>query len=238
MSAEALDLSIVIPAYNEAERLPAGVRRIHAFLEERGLRGEILVVDDGSRDGTSGVTRALAAEIPELRLLGYPVNRGKGFAVRTGMARARGDAVLFTDADLSTPIDELDALREALREGADVAIGSRHLEHSRILIRQPFHRRHLGRIFNGVLSLLGVRGYSDTQCGFKLFTREAAGRIFPRVRTDGFAFDVEVLLVARRLGLRTREIPVRWNNHSDSRVRPVRDSVRMLLEVLRMQGVL
>jgi dolichyl-phosphate beta-glucosyltransferase len=238
MTEDRPDLSVVVPAYNEAGRLPPGVRRAHAFLRERGLRAEILLVDDGSRDGTGDVARALAAELPGVRALGYPANRGKGFAVRTGVAQATGHAVLFADADFSTPIEELDALRAALREGADVALGSRHLAQSRILVEQPRRRRHLGPAFNRVLGLLGIRGVADTQCGFKLFTRDAAARIFPRVKTDGFAFDVEVLLVARRLGLRIREVPVRWINHSDSRVRPLRDSLRMLRDVLRMRGLL
>lgn len=232
------ELSVVVPAYNEQKRLGRTLDALRAWLDRTGVDGEILVVDDGSRDATSDVARRAAALDPRIRALGYAGNRGKGYAVRTGVDAARGAQILFCDADLSTPIEEVESLRRRLAEGWDVAIGSRHLAASRILVRQPLHRRHLGRVFNGVVSLLAVRGFADTQCGFKLFRREAARRIFPRVKTDGFAFDVEILIRAREAGLRVAEVPVRWQNDSASRVRPVRDSLRMLAEILRMRGIL
>ena len=232
------DLSLVVPAYNEEDRLGRTLDALLAWLDRTGVDGEILVVDDGSRDATSDVARRASARDARVRALGYAPNRGKGFAVRAGVLAARGEQILFCDADLSTPIEEIELLRQRLSDGYDVAIGSRHLAASRILVRQPLHRRLLGRVFNGVVSLLAVRGFADTQCGFKLFRREAARRIFPRVKTDGFAFDVEILIRAREAGLRIAEVPVRWQNDSASRVRPIRDSIRMLAEILRMRGIL
>jgi dolichyl-phosphate beta-glucosyltransferase len=230
-------LSVVIPAYNEESRLSPTLRKVGEYLRAAAEPFEIIVVDDGSRDATLAVARRLQKELPELRVLGYPRNRGKGYAVRTGALEARGESVLISDADLSTPIEELESLRRAIEEGAHVAIGSRHLEGSRIEVRQPLGRRYLGRIFNLVISLLGVRGFADTQCGFKMFRAAEARRIFSRVKTPGFAFDVEALLLARGFGCRVKEIPVRWANSSASRVRPVRDSVLMLVEVLKMRGL-
>jgi len=162
-------LSVVIPAYNEESRLGPTVLRVCEYLRTSGDSFEIIVVDDGSRDATLSVARKLQEDVPELRVLGYPLNRGKGHAVRTGTLEARGVAVLFSDADLSTPIEELEVLRKALAGGAHVAIASRHLSGSRIEVRQPLTRRYLGRVLNIVISLLGVRGYADTQRGFKLF---------------------------------------------------------------------
>lgn len=231
-------LSVVVPAYNEEERLLPTLETLRTWMDSSEVRGEILVVNDGSRDGTCAVVRAAADSDPRIRALGYASNRGKGWAVRTGVLAALGDEILFTDADLSTPIDEYRLLRTRLTEGWDIAIGSRHLAASRIEIRQPLHRRYLGRVFNGIIALLGVRGFADTQCGFKLFRRDAARRIFSRLKTVGFAFDVEVLLRAREAGLRVAEVPVRWANSSSSRVRPVYDSCRMLMEILRMRGIL
>lgn len=229
-------LSVVIPAYNEERRLPGTLEAVSSYLESRGIEAEILVVDDGSRDGTRAAAERL--RLPTVRVLGYPRNRGKGYAVRTGVLAATRDPVLFTDADLSTPIEDLEILWACLDQGCHVAIASRLLAQSRILVRQPWHRRMVGRTFAGVVSLLAVRGFRDTQCGFKLFRSEAARRLFAPLRTVGFAFDVEVLLRARRLGLRVAEVPVRWVNSPDSRIHPVRDSGRMLVEILRMRGIL
>ena len=230
-------LSVVVPAYNEEERLGPTVLRIAEHLRTTGVDFEILAVDDGSRDSTVAVARKLRDAVPELRVLGYSDNRGKGFAVRLGVLQSSGDAVLFSDADLSTPIEELAVLSAALARGAHVAIGSRHLAASRIVVRQPLSRRYLGRAFNLLISMLGVRGFADTQCGFKLFRGDAARRIFSRLKTPGFAFDVEALLLARTLRYRVEEVPVRWANSSASRVRPVRDSLRMIREILKMRGL-
>ncbi|HET8645128.1 MAG TPA: dolichyl-phosphate beta-glucosyltransferase [Vicinamibacteria bacterium] len=210
------ELSVVIPAYNEAERLPRTLERVRAFLDARGGAYEILVVDDGSADDT--VARARAAGGEHLTVLGNGVNRGKGYSVRRGMLAARGARRLMTDADLSTPIEELEALWARMDEGFDVVIASRALALSRIEIHQGAFRENMGRVFNGLVRLLVLPGLRDTQCGFKLFTAAAAGAAFAQARLDGFAFDVEALFIARRLGFRVAELPVVWRNDAASRV--------------------
>lgn len=230
-------LSVVIPAYNEETRLPKTVREIHSFLVERRYAGELLLVNDGSRDRTHEVMQALRDELPLVRVLSYSQNRGKGYAVRTGVMAANHASVLFSDADHSTPIADIDRLWPRYDDGCPVVVASRSLAKSEILIRQPIHRVGMGRVFNLIVSLLAVRGIQDTQCGFKLFSQSAARRIFSRVRTDGFAFDVEVLLRAREEGMRIAEVPVRWADAGGSRVRPGRDSIRMMMEILRMRGL-
>jgi len=228
-------LSVVIPAYNEEKRLPRTLRAIDQYLAAEGYDAEILVVDDGSTDRTRDRVAELRTSIRSLRLLSYGKNRGKGYAVKIGILAAAQPAVLFSDADLSTPIEEVARLWARYEEGFDVVIASRHWPESGLIVDQPFHRKLVGRAFNTVISMLAVRGFRDTQCGFKLFRAEAARRIFGALRTERFAFDVEVLLRARRLGLKVAEVPVRWVNSPDSRVHLVRDSARMLLEVLRMR---
>jgi len=235
MSNPRRSLSVVIPVYRERERLAPTVRAIQRFLTGGPYDGEIVVVDDGSADGTFDVAQALKSECPDLRILTFPVNHGKGFAVREGVLASSREVVLFTDADLSTPIEDVDRLWPSLDAGCDVVIASRHLPGSRELVRQSWRRRVMGRIFNGLLWLLGVRGFHDTQCGFKLFRRDAARRLFEPLQTIGFAFDVEILLQARKLGLRIEEVPVRWTEGTGSHVRPVRDSLKMAREVLRMR---
>jgi dolichyl-phosphate beta-glucosyltransferase len=231
-------LSVVIPAYNEEARLPRTVERIHEFLVHRSYDAELLVVDDGSRDRTLSVARDLSRSLPLLRVITHPTNHGKGFAVRSGILAATRDAVLFSDADLSTPIEDIDLLWPWHDRGYDIVIASRRGdEGSKIGIPQPAYRRGMGKVFNLLVSMFGIRGFHDTQCGFKLFRREPARRVFSTLRTQGFAFDVEVLLRARRLGYRTREVLVRWDDQPGSHVDPVRDSARMLLEVLRMRGL-
>jgi dolichyl-phosphate beta-glucosyltransferase len=227
---------VVIPAYNEESRLPPTIKEIHRFLVHRSYDAEILVVDDGSRDRTRAVAKEAEAVCPSLRVLGYPKNRGKGFAVKTGVLAATRDAILFSDADLSTPIEELDRLWSWMDRGYDVVVASRSRHSSDVVVRQPFYREYMGRTFNMIVSMIAVRGIRDTQCGFKLFRRDAAHRIFSRLATDGFAFDVEALLRARKSGLRIAEVGVRWINSPQSRVHPVRDSARMLLEILRMRS--
>lgn len=228
-------LSVVIPAYNEETRLGPTLEAVLAYFDRRGRAGEVLVVDDGSADRTAEVAGRHAARDPRVKLLSCGANRGKGFAVRTGMLAASGARVLFTDADLSTPIEDVERLEEALARGWDGAIGSRRCPGARILVAQPPARRVMGAVFRGIVSLAALRGYWDTQCGFKLFRREAARRIFVELATPGFAFDVEVLLRARRAGLRIAEVPVRWKDSPASRVRPVRDSIRMLSEILKLR---
>lgn len=216
MTAGPVALSVVIPAWNEERRLPATLARLLAFLRARGECFEVLVVDDGSADATAAV--AGATSDPAVRVLSYRENKGKGHAVRTGMLAATGARRLLTDADLSTPIEDLRLLEEALDRGFDVAIGSRALQSSKVEIRQSALREGLGRLFNLAVRLLLLRDLKDTQCGFKLFTAEAARRVFAVTRLEGFSFDVEALVAARRLGYRIAEVGVTWRNDAATRV--------------------
>jgi dolichyl-phosphate beta-glucosyltransferase len=227
-------LSIVVPAFNEARRLPATLERLvaHCAREESGRGYEIMLVDDGSRDATSAVAEEWSDR--HVRLLRHDVNRGKGAAVRTGVRETSGDEVLLTDADLSTPIEDIGALRRAMSEGADVAIGSRGLSASRITLRQPFYRERMGKTFNVLVRAALGWSIRDTQCGFKLFRGDAARAIFAEVRETGFGFDVEVIHIALHNGLRVREVPVRWHNSPDSRVHIVRSSAAMLGSLARI----
>ena len=207
-------LSIIIPAFNEESRLPGTIKALKRYLAtlEFGFL-EVVVVDDGSRDGTAALVERAAATWPALRLLKNPGNRGKGYSVRNGMLAAKGDWVLFSDADLSTPIEELEKLLAAVdRECADAAIGSRALDRSLVSVHQSAFREFSGRFFNLLMRLVVRLPFLDTQCGFKVFRREAAREIFSRVRIDGFGFDVEALFIARKRGFKTVEVPVRWAN--------------------------
>ena len=207
------DLSVVIPAYNEQARLPPTLDRLRAYLAQGPMAYEIVVVDDGSSDKTSDVARAAGATVVR-----NDTNRGKGFAARRGMLLARGGRRLMTDADLSTPIEDLPHLMARLDEGYDVAIGSRALPASNVEVRQSPYREVMGRLFNLCVRVLAVPGLHDTQCGFKLFTAAAAERSFEPAQLDGFSFDVETLYIARRRGLRIAEVPVTWRNDTASRV--------------------
>jgi dolichyl-phosphate beta-glucosyltransferase len=208
-------LSVVVPAYNEALRLPATLARVREHLAARGVPYEILVVDDGSTDATADVARSAPGPV---RLLRHEPNRGKGYAVRRGMLAAAGERRLMTDADLSTPIEELGRLEAEVDRGFDVAIGSRAVAGARIEVRQPAYREAMGRLFNVLVQALLLPGLSDTQCGFKLFTAAAAETAFGACRLDGFSFDVEALYVARRRGLRIAEVPIVWRNDVATRV--------------------
>lgn len=230
-------ISVVIPAFNEQERLPATLEAVLAYLEQAGWSDfEILVVDDGSTDATRAIAEGFATRHPRVRVLANPGNRGKGFSVRHGMLRAEGDWVLFTDADLSAPIAELDKLMRAVEEHrADVAIGSRALDRSLIGVHQSWFREQAGRVFNLMVRLLVGLPFWDTQCGFKVFSARAAREVFRRVRLEGFGFDVEALFIARKLGFRVVEVPVRWNHVEGTKVHLWRDSVRMFLDLLRVR---
>jgi glycosyltransferase involved in cell wall biosynthesis len=210
-------LSIVIPAYNEEQRLPATLDRILAYLNRSPLPvAEILVVDDGSRDGTASLVEKRGETV---RLIRNPGNRGKGYAVRNGMLAAAGDWILSTDADLSAPIEELDKLFDAVRrEKAVVAIGSRALDRKLVKVHQPMMREFSGRAFNVVMRAVTGLPFRDTQCGFKLFRQDAAKNIFSRQKEEGFSFDVEDLVIARELGLRSLEVPVEWSNVEGTKV--------------------
>lgn len=213
-------LSVIIPAYNEQQRLPATLNTVAAYLDSRGLAfAEIIVVNDGSRDGTAGVAREAMARDPRVRLVENPGNRGKGYAVRHGMREARGEWVLFTDADLSAPIEELGKLWDAVRvHEAGGAIGSRALDRSLIGVHQSAFRETSGKFFNLVMRLITGLPYRDTQCGFKLFSRAAARDMAARQQIESFGFDVEILYIAKKLGYRILEVPVRWNNVEGTKV--------------------
>ncbi len=231
-------LSVVVPAYNEARRLPATLRALRGYLDRDGVAGEeheVIVVDDGSVDGTAACALGAGDGWPQLRVLTADGNHGKGWAVRSGMLAARGEVRLFTDADLSTPIEEVTKLRARLDRGTQVVIGSRALPDSDVEVHQPWYREAMGRGYNRLLQWLVLPGLRDTQCGFKLFTAEAAVACFEPLRTPGFGFDAEVLLRARRLGFGVAEVGVRWRHAENSRVSPVRDSMGTFTDLVRLR---
>ena len=231
-----MTLSIVIPAYNEERRLPATLDVVFQWLDDSVyMDAEVLVVDDGSTDATAAVVESRAATEPRLLLVQNPGNRGKGFAIRHGMLQAKGEWILFSDADLSAPIDELPKLLAAAQErSAAIAIGSRALDRSLIGVHQSQWREISGILFNRIMRLVTGLPFSDTQCGFKLFRRDAARRVFPLQRLDGFSFDVEDLFVAHTLGIPTVEVPVRWNNVEGTKV-GLMQGVASFLDLLRIR---
>ena len=229
-------VSVIVPAYNEGDCIQSTLGKIADYLRGRFSRFEVIVVDDGSTDDTGGRISQFAAREPAARLLAFPENHGKGFAVRQGVLAARGDAVFFTDADLSTPVEEIEKGLAGLEAGHSVVIASRRHSASVIARHQGRGREAVGRAFNLFVRSLLSLPYDDTQCGFKCFTGAAAREIFSLARIDGFAFDVEALVIARSLGYRVQEIPVRWTNSPDSKVRPVRDLLFVLRDLLRIYG--
>ncbi len=230
-------LSIVVPAYNEAQRLPATLTRMRAYLDGRDEPYEVLVVDDGSSDGTLALARKAAEDWPQLQVLSLAQNTGKGAAVRLGMLTAKGEHRVFSDADLSTPIEQVEELRARLTGNCAVAIASRALPESQIDVHQPGRREVMGRTYNRLLRLSALRGLHDTQCGFKAFTADAAVACFEPLRTLRFGFDAEVLLRARRLGWTVAEVPVRWEHKEDSRVSALRDSAGVLYDLVRLRFI-
>ncbi len=227
-------LSVVIPAYNEEVRLGPSLQRVQDYLRGRGVLAEVIVVDDGSADGTADVARSSSLGVV---VLVNEENRGKGYSVRRGALAARGDVVLFSDADFSSPIEEAEKLERAIEGGADVAVGSRAMAESDVQVHQPLHREMMGKVFNRLVQWFVFPGISDTQCGFKAFRRSAAQAIFTHQTFDGFVFDVEILYIARRLGLEVREVPVVWRDSPDSRVGPLRDSFAMFRQILRIREI-
>ncbi len=230
-----VDLSVVIPAFNEAARISRTLVRIGEYLDSRPGNVEVIVADDGSLDETIRQATEARPGDPRLRVVELGTNQGKGAAVKAGVQAARGKRILFSDADLSTPIEELEALERALDQGAAVAIGSRALAESQVLVRQPWYRQTMGRIFNLVVRIVAVPQIRDSQCGFKLFEKAAAQRLFGAQTLTGFSFDVELLFLARKFRIPVAEVPVRWIDSPSSRVHPIKDSARMLRDLFRVR---
>jgi dolichyl-phosphate beta-glucosyltransferase len=233
-STETVKMTVVIPVYKEHRRLFCSLDKVTAFLARtQDVRVDVIFVDDGSPDNTSDIINTYLAQRddPQMRLIHYAANRGKGYAVRTGVLAAEGDLILMSDADLSTPLDDWRVLYGSVLSGADVACGSRAVRGAHIGKPPPLHRRILSRIFNVLVRAAGVRGIHDTQCGFKLFRAEAARQIFGRLRTERFAFDVEMIAIARDLGYRVEEVPVNWDYSGHSTVRLFSSGGRMVWDV-------
>ena len=227
--------SFIIPAYNESERLSTSLPKVLDYIRKQRLQAEVIVVNDGSIDDTAEIVRKFAATNAAIHLLENPGNRGKGYSVRHGMLHGHGDVLLFSDADLSSPIYEAGKLFEAIAQGADIAIGSRWLQAELQTERQPWYRQLYGRLFNlGLRIVLGLR-YRDTQCGFKAFTRAAANTVFSRQHVERWGFDPELLFLADKLRLRTVEVPVEWAHDHRSRINPLRDGINMGLEMLTVR---
>ncbi|MBN2112190.1 glycosyltransferase family 2 protein [Candidatus Woesearchaeota archaeon] len=227
-----LSLSVVIPAYNEEKRIGKTLRRITSYLDKRKDDYEIIVVDDCSKDNTVKVARFLKNK--RLKVLKNKCNLGKGGAVKNGMLAAKKKYVLFSDADLSTPIEEIEKF-EKLKDKYDILIGSRALKESDIKIKQPFYRVLMGKTFNLIVNLLVIWGVKDTQCGFKWFRKDAVKKIFPKQTFNGFSFDVELLFIAKKYGYSIKEVPVTWLNSPDSKVSAVRDSIRMFMDLIKIR---
>lgn len=227
-------LSVIIPAFNEERRLPATLESVHAFLMSWGKSFEIVIVDDGSTDGTASIVQEFAKQHDGVRLLSYVPNQGKGHAVRTGMLAGAGDLLLLNDADGSSPIQELVRLEAAIRDGSDLAIGSRAKPDAERTVKALVHRKYIGNTFNLIVQSLLLPGIYDTQCGFKMFRREVAQDLFSVSRQNGYAFDVEILFIAKRRGYKTSEVAIDWSNVEGSKVNVLVDSPKMLIDVLRI----
>lgn len=225
-------LSIVIPAYNEDDRIGPTLERINAFLAKADYESEIIVVDDGSSDNTVSVVHDKA---PATQVISYRPNRGKGHAVRTGMTAAKGDIRVFYDADGSTPIEEVDKLWPVFESGAEVVIGSRSIPGADVQIHQPWYRENMGRVFNRIIRILGITHFPDTQCGFKAFTAHACSIVLPRQTIARFSFDAELLYIAQKHDLRVEQLPIRWINSPHTSVHALIDSVRMFWDVLTIR---
>ena len=228
-------ISVIIPAYNEESRLPEYLDSILEYFKDIEVIPEIIVVDDGSTDSTSAVVNTYSISHQNVNLIRLPYNRGKGFSVRTGMLAARNSLRLFADADGATPIKEVERLMGAIKNGADVAIGSRALHNDECLVKGSFHRKVMGAIFNVIVRTMAVKGIFDTQCGFKLFTKESAESVFPLQRINDFGFDVEILYLSRQRGFKIAEVPVNWKDVKSSKVKLFRDSFRMFVDIIKVR---
>ena len=229
-------ISIVIPAYNEGARIETALRRVLTCVSDRQWDAEVLVVDDGSTDDTAAIVQRWMTRHPALQLFENPGNRGKGYSVRNGLLQAAGEIVMFTDADLSAPIEEAEQLFRAIHDGADVAIGSRWLDKQRQTRHQPMYRRFFGRCYNALTRVVVRLPYKDTQCGFKAFTRAAARCIFPLQTIERWGFDPEILFIARKLDLKVVEVPVTWGHDERSRISYLRDGSQMLKDMVEIRS--
>ena len=225
-------LSVIIPAYNEGKRLLPTLSKIYAYLSTKDFPYEIIVVDDGSTDNTLQMVKNFASSDKHIVILTNEQNSGKGFSVRKGMLSARGEYAFFTDADLSTPIEEIEKCLPYLINGYDVVIGSRSMPGSDILVHQPWYREKMGKIFNFMVNMVLLKGIIDTQCGFKGFKREAVKSVFSRCKIDGFSFDVEALYLSRKYNFKIKEIPIRWENSPLSKVSPIKHSLQMFKDLI------
>jgi len=228
-------LSVVIAAYNEEGRIGDSLIKTDDYLKKRGFDFEIIVVDDGSSDKTLDLLEKYSYKITNLVVFKNKKNHGKGYSVKKGILKSKGDIVLFTDADLSTPIEEIDKLIYWLNNGYQIAIGSRAMPDSQIKIYQAWYRQFMGMSFNKIIKLILGLDYYDTQCGFKCFQRDAALEVFKELNTCRFSFDVEALYIAKNLGLKVKEVPISWYNSEGSKVRLIRDSSKMFLDVLQIR---
>ena len=232
-------LSIVIPVYNEEKRMHVSLSKVVDYVKKNGIsdNSEIIVVNDGSLDNTVSVINQFKEDYNFIKLVDYKDNKGKGYAVKKGVLSAKGDYILFMDADLSTPLEEINKVIQFLDMSYDLSIGSRGLKDSKIIIRQPIYRRAMGKIFNLTVRLLLIKKIRDTQCGFKCFKKEIAREIFNQTKISGFCFDVEVLYIAQRKGYRIKEIPVKWYDFPDSKVGIFKDSLKMLIEIFKIKFI-
>jgi glycosyltransferase involved in cell wall biosynthesis len=230
------ELSIVVPAYNESGRIENALERILSCVQERGWNAEVLVVEDGSTDNTAAIVQRWMEKHSNLHLIQNPGNRGKGYSVRNGLLQAAGEIVMFTDADLSAPMEEAERLFSAIRNGADVAIGSRWLDRARQTIHQPLYRQFFGRCFNWITRTVMGLPFRDTQCGFKAFKRTAAQVIFRLQTIERWGFDPEILFIARKLGYEIREVPVTWGHDERSRISYLKDGLKMLEDMARIRS--
>jgi len=228
-------LSLIIPAYNEKARIVSTVVTVQDYLGTIGKPYEIIVVDDGSLDESRDVLARKLSGVAGVRVISYQPNAGKGYAVRQGMLASRGEYAAFSDVDLSAPIEELDKLFAALDQGSDVAIGSRAVKGSELIVHQPLYRELGGKILKRIIGLVAVGDINDTQCGFKLFRGEVARAVFAKCMVNGWGFDVEALYLARRMGYRIAEVPVRWSHSADSRIRPLQAGLQVLRDTLRIR---
>ncbi len=231
---ESVYLSVVIPVFNEEKRIGPTIERVCSFLAGRSFTSEIVIADDGSRDASLEIARNQLGKFPH-QIVKNPVNQGKGSAVRRGMLAARGELRLFSDADMSTPIEEAEKFIRAHQEGVDVVLGSRALSSSNVTLRQNALRELMGRVFNGMARVLAFRGISDSQCGFKSFTCRAAVDLFSRQKLNGFSFDAEIVFLAQRCGYKIIETPVTWQNSPQSRVRLFKDPWLMFMDLFKIR---